>query len=216
VNRQFAWLSGLALAGCGAIKVQPDLHLPSALVAPLPVDVGVYYPKEYSQFVHTETRWGADWQIALGAPHVKMSEQVFRQAFRKVVKLAALPTEAAPAAVQAVIEPKIEQFSFVTPRDTQGTYYAVTIKYRFGLDSPAGVPIDSYQFTGYGTAPDSGMSAEKPMAAAAAAAMRDAAAKFLVQFPEQAAVKRLVSGEPLVAEVLGQGIAESEEVPMAD
>jgi hypothetical protein len=216
MNRNILMAGVVLLTACGGIELQPDLQLPQAAITPMPVDVGVYNGKEYREYVHKETRWGSDWQIALGPQHVKMTDALFAQAFRKTIALSKLPSESAPAPVQAVIEPRIELYSFVTPRDTAAAYYAVTIKYRLNLDSPAGANIDSYQFTGYGTAPDAGMSAEKPMAAATAAAMRDAAAKFLVQFPQQASVKRLLSGEPLLAVVTGQGITEGEEVPVAD
>jgi hypothetical protein len=204
------------LAGCGGIELQPDVELPQAAITPMPVEVGVYNGKDYREYVHKETRWGSDWKITLGPQHVKMTDGLFAQAFRKTISLSQFPSESAAAPVQAVIEPRIEQYSFITPRDTAAAYYAVTIKYRLNLGSPTGVNIDSYQFTGYGTASDAGMSAEKPMAAATAAAMRDAAAKFLVQFPQQASVKRLISGEPLLAAVVGQGTTEGEEVPVAD
>ena len=52
-------------------------------------------------------------------------------------------------------------------------------------------------FVGYGSAPSTGIKSEAPLFAATQAAMRDAAAKFLVQFPEQATVKRLLKGETI-------------------
>jgi hypothetical protein len=42
------------------------------------------------------------------------------------------------------------------------------------------------------------MSTTAPMVSATKAAMRDAAAKFLVQFPEQDVAKKLVAGTPLI------------------
>ncbi|MDZ4800260.1 MAG: TonB-dependent receptor, partial [Bryobacteraceae bacterium] len=53
--------------------------------------------------------------------------------------------------------------------------------------------------TGYGNSLSSSMSSSKPLDFATRAAMRDAAAKFLTQFPEQAIAKELGSGRPLVA-----------------
>ena len=207
---------GLAVSGCGAIEVKPALAIPRALIKPIDMDVGVYYSSEYRKFQHRETRWGSDWKIALGEEHVRMTDNLFAQAFTKTTRLDKFPTEGASAPVKAIIEPRIEQYSFITPRDTGGEFYAVTIKYRLNLDTPAGAPIDSFQFTGYGTAQSAGMSAEKPMMAATVVAMRDAAAKFLVQFSEQPSVKRLALGEAVLVAEIGQGTSESEEVPMVD
>jgi hypothetical protein len=204
------------IAACGAAKVKPALSLPRALITPINMNVGVFYAPEYRKFVHRETRWGSDWKISLGEEHVRMTDDLFAQAFTKTTPIKKYPTESSPAPVQAIIEPRIEQYSFITPRDTQGNFYAVTIKYRLNLDSPAGTLIDSYQFTGYGTADGRGMAAERPMAAATTAAMRDAAAKFLVQFPEQASVRKLALGETVLAAESGQGTTEAEEVPMLD
>lgn len=209
-------LAGLGLAACGAIQVKPALSIPHALIKPMPMEVGVFYSPEYRKFEHRETRWGSDWEIALGEEHMRMTDNLFAQAFTKTTLLAKFPSEGESAPVTAIIEPRIEQFSFITPRDTGGEFYAVTIKYRLNLDTPTGAPIDSFQFTGYGTAVSSGMSATKPMMAATITAMRDAAAKFLVQFPEQAAVKRMASGQTVLAAETGLGTSESEEVAMVD
>jgi hypothetical protein len=216
LHRCVIFLAASGLAACGATQVKPALSLPPALVTPLNLDVGVFYSPEYRRFEHRETRWGADWKIALGEEHMRMTDNLFSQAFTKTTPIKKFPSESDPAPVQAIIEPRIEQYSFITPRDTQGNFYAVTIKYRLNLDSPAGALIDSFQFTGYGTADGSGMAAGGPMVAATTAAMRDAAAKFLVQFPEQASVKKLARGESILAAESGQGTSEAEEVPMLD
>lgn len=204
------------LAACGATQVRPALSVPKALITPVDMNVGVYYSPEYRKFEHSETRWGSDWKVALGEEHVRLTDNLFGQAFTKTTPLQRFPSESDPAQVKAVIEPRIEQYSFITPRDTGSDFYAVTIKYRLNLSSPTGAPVDSFQFTGYGTADSAGMSSEKPMQAATATAMRDAAAKFLVQFPEQPSVRRLVRGETLAAADSGQGTSEAEEVPMVE
>lgn len=205
-----------ALAACGATQVRPSLSVPKALITPMDMNVGVYYSPEYKKYEHRETRWGSDWKVSLGEEHVRLTDNLFGQAFTKTTTLQHFPSESDPAPVKAVIEPRIEQFSFITPRDTGSNFYAVTIKYRLNLSTPTGVSVDSFQFTGYGTADSAGMSSEKPLMAATTTAMRDAAAKFLVQFPEQASVRRLVRGETLVAAEGGQGTSEAEEVAMVE
>lgn len=198
------------------MKVKPEIKLPKALIEPLDLDVGIYYGPEYRKFEYRETRWGSDWQVTLGEEHVRLTNDLFAQAFTHTRVLERFPDATSPAPVKAVIEPRIEQYSFVTPRDTNSNFFAVTIKYRLNLSTPSGALVDSFRFTGYGTADSEGLSAEKPLALATTRAMRDAASKFLVQFPEQASVKRLVRGEALVAAEQGQGTTEAEEVPMVE
>ena len=216
VHRLPLLLAASCLAACGATQVQPQIKIPRALITPMNLNVGVYYAPEFRKFEHRETRWGSDWKIALGEEHVRLTDDLFAQAFTRTTPLTKFPSESEPAPVQAVIEPRIEQYSFITPRDTGSDFYAVTIKYRLNLSTPTGSPVDSFQFTGYGVADSGGMSSEKPLRAATVTAMRDAAAKFLVQFPEQAAVKRLVRGETLVAADSGQGTTEAEEMTLVD
>jgi hypothetical protein len=76
----------------------------------------------------------------------------------------------------------------------------VTIRYRINLYTPQGEKVDSYTLTGYGNSLALGMSGGKPLAQATVGAMRDAAAKFLVQFPEQPAGQQLARTEAVVAD----------------
>ncbi|TLZ11668.1 MAG: hypothetical protein E6K31_07575 [Gammaproteobacteria bacterium] len=85
----------------------------------------------------------------------------------------------------------------MTDRDTGGRYYAVTIRYRINLYTPQGDKFDTFTLTGYGSALAKGMSSGGPLERATLAAMRDAAAKFLVQFPQQPPGQQLARDEPL-------------------
>ena len=76
----------------------------------------------------------------------------------------------------------------------------MTIRYRINLYTPTGEKADSLTLTGYGNALAKGMSSGKPLVVASLAAMRDAAAKFLVQFPDQPAGLKLAKNEPIVVE----------------
>jgi hypothetical protein len=192
-------LIAAAFAGCGGVNVATESSVPVPLVDPLPVTVGIYYSPEFSQAKHSEERWGTDWTADLGPYHVHMADKLFAAEFRETVPVADIKSLPANPSYKAIIEPRIEQFSFITPRDTGAKYFAVTIRYRLNVYAPDGALADSLTFTGYGSnGAGSGMTSTKPMVAATKAAMRDAAAKFLVQFPEQDVAKRLVAGEPLV------------------
>jgi hypothetical protein len=208
-----------ALCACGDVNVAANAEFPKPLVEPLPLRLGVYYSDEFSAYQHAEERWGVEWKVELGQFHVTMADKLFDAAFRDTVKLKA-PADGQTSDVRAVVEPRIEQYSFITPRDTGAKYYAVTIKYRLNVFAPDGRLADSLTFTGYGSAVSSGMTSTKPMLIATRKAMRDAAAKFLVQFPEQDVVKKLVAGLPITGSAeaadgaMGSGSLET--VPIID
>jgi hypothetical protein len=209
----------LALGGCGDINVQPDATLPKALIAPQPARVGLVLTRAMQNFTHKEDRYGIDWVVRLGPGHARLWRDALRAEFREVRELAD-PGSLASASLQASFEPRIEQYSFATARETGGAYFAVTIRYRIMLYAGDGRLADSFTLTGYGNARAEGMSNDKPLVAASLAAMRDAAAKFLVQFPEQDVAKTLARGEPVVADavkVAGAGVTpEIEAVPIEE
>jgi hypothetical protein len=199
VAASFAALT-LGLSSCGGVQIKPDAPLPKPLVATLPTRVGLVVPADMRNFSHTETRWGVDWTIALGDGHTHLMRDVFKDSFDQVEEFKDIDEARAAPGLRAIFEPRIEQYSFVTARETGGRYYAVTIRYRINLYTPSGEKADSLTLTGYGNALAKGMSSGKPLERASLAAMRDAAAKFLVQFPEQPAGVRLAKNEAVGVE----------------
>jgi hypothetical protein len=194
------WVAVLALAvlsACGGISIRPDPLLPKPLLVPLPAAVGLVLPNELRNYQHKETRWGVDWQITLGPGHVHMLHDVFNDSFQHVTEFNDLAAARAAPGLKALFEPLIDQYSFVTERDTGGRYFAATIRYRINLYTPQGEKYDTLTLTGYGSALARGMSNGAPLQQATLAAMRDAAAKFLVQFPSQPAGAQLARDEAL-------------------
>jgi hypothetical protein len=161
--------------------------------------VGVVLPQGQGSNVHRETRWGVDWKVELGAGHRRLLQDLFKDTFETVFETASLDEARRLTGIQAIFEPHIDQFSFTTSRET-GRYYAVTIRYRIDAYTPAGERVDTYTLTGYGNCISEGIAAAKPLHTATVAAMRDAAAKFLVQFPELPAGRRLAQNQPLELE----------------
>jgi hypothetical protein len=189
-----------ALAACGGVQIKPAPALPKALVQTIPTRVGLIFPGDMKNFEHNETRWGVDWKISLGAGHTQLMRDIFKAEFDQVQEFADLDAARAATGLKAVFEPRMEQYSFVTARETGGRYYAVTIRYRINLYTPTGEQADTFTLTGYGNALAKGMSSGKPLEIASVAAMRDAAAKFLVQFPDQPAGTKLARNEVVVVE----------------
>jgi len=193
-------LAAILLCACGDVSIKPEARLPKPLIVPIPADVGLIIPAETRKYVDKETRYGVDWTVDLGPGEVRLMQDVFKDLFQHVEEFKDLETARASKDVKALFEARVDQYSFVTARETKGRYYAVTIRYRINLYTPQGEKVDSYTLTGYGNSLALGMSGSKPLTQATVAAMRDAAAKFLVQFPEQPAGQQLTRSETVVAE----------------
>lgn len=204
-----------ALAGCGAVQVKPEPTLPRALIEPMPARVGLVLDSQLRGYRHEETRYGSDWSVDLGPGHVKMMESVFGASFGAgVTRFDDLDAARAATGLQAVFVPGIEQYSFATARDTSGGYWAVTIRYRIGVLTPEGEPADALSLTGYGSARDDGGNGAS-LTRATSAAMRDAAAKFLVQLPRQGLATQLRAGEIVkVSDSVALAVDAIEVVPI--
>lgn len=188
------------LAACGGVKIKPEAALPKPLVVTMPAHIGLVIPAETLHYIHSETRWGVDWNVELGDGHRNLMLSVLKDEFSEVQEYKDMEAARTAPDLKAIFEPVIENYSFVTARETGGRYYAVTIRYRINLYSPAGEKVDSLTLTGYGNALASGMSSGKPLQQASVSAMRDAAAKFLVQFPEQSVGEKLARNEAVTME----------------
>lgn len=182
------------LAGCGGVQVRPEPMLPEPLVVPMRARVALVLDDELTAYVHEETRAGTSWKVELGPGHQRLFRDVFRATFSEVAEL----SNAAAARgtdLQVVFRPRIEQYSFVTADETGGEYWAVTIRYIISLTTTSGEPVDNLSLTGYGST--RGGRAASALTRATLAAMRDAAAKFLVQMPRLPVGRKLAAGEVL-------------------
>jgi hypothetical protein len=196
--RGLAFSAALLLGGCGGVQIAPVPVIPKALVVAAPVKVGVVIGGDMRNFAHSETRGGVSWNIALGPGHAAHMRALYAAGFREVVEFPDLESARAAPGLSAIFEPRIDQYSFATTRDTGGEYVAVTIRYRINVFAPDGAPVESFTLTGYGSGPGGGLRSGEPLAMATRNAMRDATAKFLTQFPAQQLAQRLARGESLV------------------
>jgi len=209
-------LLAILLSGCGDVSIKPEAVLPKPLIVPIPADVGLIIPADTRKYVDKETRYGIDWKVDLGPGEVRLMQDLFKDLFHRVQEFKDLEAARAGKDLKALFETRVDQYSFVTARETKGRYYAVTIRYRINLYTPQGEKVDSYTLTGYGNSLALGMSGSKPLTQATVGAMRDAAAKFLVQFPEQPAGQQLARNETVVADKpsIAADAAQIEAVPI--
>lgn len=181
------------LSGCGTTRLVATTNIPPPLVVKVPVAVALHVPKEFTEFVHKEKRWSTDWAMELGKAQSEGLTRLVQAMFDRVVVVDSVNAGAALGQdIRAILEPSVEEYAFVTPRDAGSPFYAVSVKYRMNVYSPDGRLADSWGFTGYGTSPSEGLSSTAPLTRATALAMRDAGAKLAVEFREQAIVRGLL------------------------
>jgi len=197
-----AWPALLLLGGCIATEFEAETVIPQPLVTRIPVVVGVYLPPAFREAVHEEKRDGAQYSISLGRAQTGGFERLLNAMFERVVPLGAVSAgAAADPAIRGVLEPVLEEFSFVTPRDTGTSLYAVSLRYRINAYKPDGEFVESWTFTGYGaqTAGAVPGQGKEALRQAAGIAMRDAGAKLAVEFREQAIVRGLIETDAEMA-----------------
>lgn len=181
------------LAACGPLNLVATARIPEPLVVKIPVTVALFMPPEFMEYVHQEERWGTDYNIAIGNAQTNAISRLLNAMFERVIVVDSLNAGSqAGESIAAILEPSVEEFAFVTPRDAGSPFFAVSIKYRVNVYLPDGKLADSWGFTGYGTAPAGGLSNTEPLQNATALAMRDAGAKLAVEFRDQAIVRGLL------------------------
>jgi hypothetical protein len=194
-RRAGALLLAALLAGCGTTQFEAAPVIPQPLVTRIPVVVGLHVPAAFGAAEHREKRDGVDYVISLGRAQAAGFDRLLTAMFERVVPLASVEAGATTdPQVRGVFEPVLEDFSFVTPRDTGTPLYAVSLRYRINAYTPSGKAVDSWTFTGYGAQPGGSMPGQGKVALqrAASLAMRDAGTKIAVEFREQAIVRGLV------------------------
>ena len=191
------------LGGCAAVAVRPEGELPRPLVVPTPAKVGVVVTTEAGNYIHKESRASVNYEAQLGPSHKHIVEQIFKAAFADAKMFDTVDAARLEPGLMAIFEPRIEQFSFANSRETGGVYTAVTIRYQILIYAPNGELIETLTLTGYGSGPAPKIgNGEEELGIAAFAAMRDAAAKFLTQFPNLEVAKPLLASQALVPKAL--------------
>lgn len=187
--------ASLLVSGCMPTRFEAAPSIPPPLVARIPIAVGLYMPPAFATAVHEEKREGATFSIALGRAQADGFQRLMNAMFDRVVPVASTDAGArTDPEIRGVLEPVMEEFAFITPRDSGTSMYAVSIRYRINGYTPSGELRESWTFTGYGTEASSSvpMSGRPALEKATARAMRDAGARLAAEFREQAIARGLL------------------------
>jgi hypothetical protein len=184
----------LLLSACGPTRVSGRVEIPTPLIDRMPVNVALHVPKEFSEYDHKESRKvSGKWDFPIGKVQTESITKVVNAMFERVATVDSVENAAAAdPSIRMVLEPQVDDYSFVTPQDAGGPFFAVSVKYRMSIYTPDGKLADSWAFTGYGTAISKGVDSSGPLEDATALAIRDACAKLATEFRSQDVVKELL------------------------
>jgi len=191
-----------ALSACSTQVSVNDPRIPSPLIEPLPLLVGVRYPQSFDHFVHEEQVIGKEkWQIDLGESNKLLFNKLFSSMYSEMRIVGA--GDPASLGVDALIEPTIDAFEFSVPEQSQTDSFAVWIRYRIKVFDRNGTQIANWPISAYGKSQTSMFGDDEALRRAAVLAMRDAAALIIMQMDRSTGISALVkteSTEPAAAE----------------
>jgi len=185
------------LGACSkSVPISVSGTTPEPLINTIPITMGVIYDDEFKSYVFKQTpEEGSKWRIEPADLNIEFLDRVFNTMFRHVSTLDEVPTKTNRANVQAVLHPSIEEFGFLTPKDTGLNSYSASIKYRIDMFTPTGELIASWPIIGYGKSIKKGLSAKKALNEASRLAIRDGAATIAIDFQKQTLIRNwLIDG----------------------
>jgi hypothetical protein len=156
------------------------------LIEPLPVRMGVIFPPELYNFIHSEAiPQQSTWTIDLGDANVAMLEPLFATMFSETLEVNDMPLEPGRIdAVDGVLRTALEKFEFDVPIGERDEFVEVWMQYRLTLLEPDGNVVTEWPVSGYGKAELSGKR-EQAVHRAAIVAMREVGATISTQFAVQ-------------------------------
>lgn len=177
----------LLLTACGpnVVQMDPLREFPRPIVDQFPADIALYYSEEFRTYTYIEERPGArggDWEITLGPPQVQVFDMVFSSLFRSAehADSEALPDQG-PA--KALFVPRVEEFQFALPVDTNIKIFEIWVKYSIGIFDSSGDEVMRWPFTAYGKTPTAFLKSNgQAINQAASIALRDAGASMISGF----------------------------------
>ena len=179
-----AALLAVLAGGCASSVTLEPVHIPTPLIEPMRLSVGVRIPADFEHFVHEEEVLGRErWTIDLGRSNAALFTQLFGFMFDEVTLLG--PDDDASALdIDALLAPTIDAFEFSVPSQSRTDSYAVWIRYRIKVYNRAGKEVANWPVAAYGKSEQTGLTGVEPLKRAAILAMRDAAALMIMKLDQ--------------------------------
>lgn len=199
--RGFIVLSALAaLSACSHI-VPVTGSVPTPVVGAIPLAVGIYMDDEFRNFTHAEDRnFREEWVISSGQLNEEMFSNLFETMFARTVVIDTPPDRGVSRAdLDALLQIKVTEFGFLTPRETGQRFFAVSFKYQILMWQPDGTPIASWRVVGYGKSAWTAFKDVDGLRDATAIAIRDGAAAVALGFEKVPGVAEWLESKGIVA-----------------
>lgn len=185
-HRTLAVIALATLASGCTSQVVIGTDFPTPLVEALPVRMGVIFPEELYNFIHSEAiPQQSTWTIDLGDANVAMFQPLFASMFAETLDVSDVPVSPGEMGrVDGVLRPVLEKFEFDVPIGERDEFVEVWMQYRLTLYEPNGDIVTEWPVSGYGKAELDGKR-EQAVQRAAIVAMREVGAAISTQFITQ-------------------------------
>ena len=186
-NKLFRALASLcaiaSLSACSHV-VPVTGSVPTPVVGTIPVSVGIYMDDEFRNFTHSEDRnLREEWVISSGQLNEEMFSNLFDTMFARTVPIDTPPDQGVSRSdLDALLQIKVTEYGFLTPRETGQRFFAVSFKYQILMWQPDGTPIASWRVVGYGKSAWTAFKDVEGLRDATAIAIRDGAAAVALGF----------------------------------
>ena len=179
------------IVACAPSDLVIEGSVPVPMIKKIPVQISVYYPDAFLNFVHTETSEEiGDWQIDLGKQNSDFFRSLFGSMFDEAVAIEKWGGDASDGPItntQAVLVPRIKKYGFLTPFVSGLGFYSASIEYELTLYDVRGAAILSWTVVGYGKSEGKVFAKEEAVEQATLLAIRDAGARIAIEFDKQKA-----------------------------
>lgn len=140
---------GLGLGGCSGASISVTTTVPTPLVEPIPLAMGLRFDDTMRQYVHEEDLESlGKFRIELGSTQVPVFERVFAALFERTELVDSVPAPAAQ--LDGIIAPTVEELQFSIPEQTKSGFFEVWIKYKIEVYSAGGELLGSWPLPAYG------------------------------------------------------------------
>ena len=169
----------LASTGCSTTAhVTVEQTFPTVVSAPRSIKAAIVMDPTFRTY-HAFPLENTD--IRFGTAQVDLWSKAFRGLFDQV-EIVTTKAEAS-ADTELFVFPHVHEVQLSTPSQSYLNVYEVWIKYRLDIETPDGVPIDSWFLPAYGKTTDSALlSRTRAIEQATVVALRDAGAKLILDF----------------------------------
>lgn len=183
----------LSLISCkSTLEVEGDF--PTPVISIIPLNVGIIYEEEFRSYRYIEKNEERDeWEIGIGKSQVKLFNTVLGAMFKSVIvteseKVATnisadVPSTAIDTSIDLFFKPKVEEFQYNVPDETDINMFEVWIKYNMKVYDGQGQLIADWIQTAYGKTPTAFFkSQERALNEAMIIALRDIGAALSLRF----------------------------------